>query len=74
MINLEEKINKLVTEGKLPLAFYNSSIVVNSDINADNKKRLPKRPKLNYFNEKYKQVEIATGYLGRLNTKIYDLY
>ncbi|RNL86695.1 hypothetical protein ED312_11220 [Sinomicrobium pectinilyticum] len=71
---LEELVNDLTVNGQLPLPYYGAKIVEQKANRVNSYNHLNKEIVLSAFNNKYKQVKVASGYLGKLNTKIYDLH
>ncbi len=63
----QKEVNKLVVEGKLPIAFFNSKIV---SLEVSQKKQSTKRLLI----PKYKQVDIPRANSNKLISKIYDLF
>ncbi len=65
-MQLKRELNEIVIKGKLPIAFFNSEVT--------EKKILCKSVKIKkHLNHKYKQRYHYAGFMGKLNSKMYDL-
>lgn len=61
---IQKRLNEIVFEGKLPIAFFNSVVIKNKNITTKNYKKL---------NKKYMQTDIPRGYNDLVISKIYEI-